>query len=85
MNEVGGLIQSAIQGVLDKIHQKDRTTQNNKNTLRKVEAKLQSMEQQVGCLMNITQQVKEMFKRLKDLRVEIGELSLATSDEFKRV
>jgi len=34
--------------------------------------------------MNVTAQVKEMFKRLKDVRVEIGELSLCTTDEFRR-
>lgn len=35
--------------------------------------------------MNITGQVKEMFKRLKDVRVEIGEVSVTTTDEFRRV
>lgn len=34
--------------------------------------------------MNITAQVKEMYKRLKDVRVEIGEVSVQTSDEFRR-
>ena len=45
MNEVGSLITEAIQGVLDKIHQKDRTTQQNKNALRKTEQKLTAIEQ----------------------------------------
>lgn len=44
MNEVGHLITEAIQGVYDKIHQKDRTTQANKTALRKQEAKMQALE-----------------------------------------
>ena len=44
MNEVGHLITEAIQGVYDKIHQKDRTTQANKTALRKQEDKMQALE-----------------------------------------
>jgi hypothetical protein len=44
MNDVGKLITEAVQGLLDKIQQKDRTTQGNKNQLRKVETKMNSME-----------------------------------------
>lgn len=71
MNEIGILIQEAIQGVLDKIHQKDRITQANKTSLRKQESKLQHMEQQVGVLLNLTNTVREMFKKMKDLKNEI--------------
>lgn len=67
MNEVGSLITEAIQGVLDKIHQKDRTTQQNKNALRKTEQKLTAMEQQVGCLMNLTNMVRDLGKKSKEV------------------
>ena len=71
MNEVGYLIQEAIQGVLDKMHLKERMTQANKAAIRKQDQKLQIMEQQVGCLLNLTNTVRDLFKKTKDLKTEI--------------
>jgi len=44
MSEVGALISEAIQSVLNKINQKDKTTQENKQQLRKQDGKIYMME-----------------------------------------
>jgi hypothetical protein len=84
LNEVSALISNAIQGVLDKIHQKDKTTQQNKSTLRKVENKILSLEQQVGCLMGLTSGMKDITKKVKELKVELSELALTEQNNDKQ-
>jgi hypothetical protein len=51
MSEVGALISEAIQSVLNKINQKDKTTQENKQQIRKQDGKIYMMEQQIGVLL----------------------------------
>jgi hypothetical protein len=53
--------------VLNKINQKDRTTQENKQQLRKQDGKIYMMEQQIGTLLQLTHTVKDQFKKIKDL------------------
>ena len=67
MSEVGVLISEAIQSVLNKINQKDKTTQENKQQLRKQDGKIYMMEQQIGTLLQLTHTVKDQFKKIKDL------------------
>lgn len=67
MSEVGALISEAIQSVLNKINQKDKTTQENKQQLRKQDGKIYMMEQQIGTLLQLTHTVKDQFKKIKDL------------------
>ena len=67
MSEVGALISEASQSVLNKINQKDKTTQENKQQLRKQDGKIYMMEQQIGTLLQLTHTVKDQFKKIKDL------------------
>ncbi len=47
MNEVGQLVQDAIQGVMDKIKQKDTMIQQNKQSLRALDNKFKQLQQEV--------------------------------------
>jgi len=47
MNEVGRIVQDAIQGVMDKLKQKDTLIQQNKQGLRNLENKFKQMQQEI--------------------------------------
>ena len=71
INEVGLLINEAVQGVVDKIHSHDKITQANKTQVRVLETKFKQMEQQVIGLLKLNKAVNDMYKKVKDVEQQL--------------
>lgn len=67
MNEVGSLITEAIQGVMDKLKDKDKMLTAHKSLIRRLETKSQVMQQEIVTLMKQSKQLPELYRKIKEV------------------
>ena len=67
MNEVGDLVTQAVQGVIDKLKDKDKMLNAHKSLIRAIESKQKQMQQEIVTLMKVSRQMPDVHKQLRHL------------------
>ena len=76
MNEVAKLVNEAVKGVLDKMHEKDKLTQANKVQIRELQGKLKQTETNVLSLLTLHKTTQTIFKKTKEIQSGMDEIKL---------
>ena len=76
MNEIAKLVNEAVKGVLDKMHEKDKLTQANKVQIRELQGKLKQTETNVLSLLTLHKTTQTIFKKTKEIQSGMDEIKL---------